>query len=246
MNGTFNALEIFEMAVKIERNGAKFYRKAAQGFEDPDTRNLLNDLAGMEDEHEKIFAQMQHDFESKGIAPNVFDPEDQSSSYLHAMAEEGFSILRLIPITGFFAWVLWIIEIGIVMYLTVKFGGNVSSMPFCEACNKWAEERTLFTTSNSYDTKMGIVKALADKEYGEIKGLNSSDFNKSNKFEITLSHCGDLSHDGFISLSDTYPKEKKDETETEFLLLNGIVPADGVTTLLNDFSVTNGETNNQT
>ena len=87
MNGTFNALEIFEMAVKIERNGAKFYRKAAQGFEDPDTRNLLNDLAGMEDEHEKIFAQMQHDFETKGIAPNVFDPEDQSSSYLHAMAD---------------------------------------------------------------------------------------------------------------------------------------------------------------
>jgi rubrerythrin len=85
------------MAIKIERNGAKFYRKAALGFEDPDTRNLLNDLAGMEDEHEKIFAKMQQDFESKKIAPKVFDPEDQSASYLHAMADGRVFDIRTNP-----------------------------------------------------------------------------------------------------------------------------------------------------
>jgi rubrerythrin len=97
MNGTFNAAEIFEIAIKIEQNGAKFYRKAALGFEDVNTRGLLNDLAGMEDEHEKIFAQMQHDFESKKIAPKVFDPEDQTASYLHAMADGRIFDVRANP-----------------------------------------------------------------------------------------------------------------------------------------------------
>jgi rubrerythrin len=87
MDGNFNAEEIFEIAIKIERNGARFYRKAADGFEDPNTQGLLNDLAGMEDEHEKIFAKMQQDFESQDAAPLKYDPDDQSASYLHAMAD---------------------------------------------------------------------------------------------------------------------------------------------------------------
>ena len=35
MRTGFNAIEIFQLAEQIERNGAKFYRRAAEGFEDP-------------------------------------------------------------------------------------------------------------------------------------------------------------------------------------------------------------------
>jgi hypothetical protein len=51
--------EIFEMAEQIERNGARFYRRAAQGFTDSRGRQLMLDLATMEDQHEKVFAGMR-------------------------------------------------------------------------------------------------------------------------------------------------------------------------------------------
>ena len=40
--------EIFEMAEQIERNGARFYRRAAQGFTDSRAGRRLLDLAAME------------------------------------------------------------------------------------------------------------------------------------------------------------------------------------------------------
>ena len=87
MNGTFNAIEILEMAGQIERNGARFYRKAAEICDDISSATLMLDLATMEDQHEQVFAVMQQDFEKEKGAPVVVDPEGQAASYLHAMAE---------------------------------------------------------------------------------------------------------------------------------------------------------------
>jgi rubrerythrin len=49
MSITFNAFEIFEIAEQIERNGVKFYRKAAKGISDQDLRQTLLELADMEE-----------------------------------------------------------------------------------------------------------------------------------------------------------------------------------------------------
>ncbi len=48
MSITFNAFEIFEMAEQIERNGVKFYRKAAEIFTDRDISQTLLEFADME------------------------------------------------------------------------------------------------------------------------------------------------------------------------------------------------------
>jgi len=45
MSITFNADEIFEIAEEIERNGAKFYRDAAQNAKNASIKELLLDLA---------------------------------------------------------------------------------------------------------------------------------------------------------------------------------------------------------
>ena len=87
MSIMFNADEILEMAEQIERNGAKFYRKAAEGFEDPKTRRILLGLAAMEDQHEKMFASMRAGLkESESGGPDAFDPEGEAGAYLRAMA----------------------------------------------------------------------------------------------------------------------------------------------------------------
>ncbi len=83
----FNADEVFDMAVRIETNGAEFYRKAASLQEDEENSNFLNGLARMEDRHKKTFEDMRHAFTEKGMGEETFDPDGEGSAYLHALAE---------------------------------------------------------------------------------------------------------------------------------------------------------------
>lgn len=87
MTAAFNVDEVFEMAIRIERNGAAFYRKAAGLQSDPNNRKFLEDLAGMEDRHQKIFIEMRRTLSEKHKSPKVFDPYDDASDYLAAMAD---------------------------------------------------------------------------------------------------------------------------------------------------------------
>ena len=59
MTFDFNADEIFEMAEQMERNGANFYRDAADNISDGKNKELLLRLADMEVEHEKTFVEMR-------------------------------------------------------------------------------------------------------------------------------------------------------------------------------------------
>jgi len=83
----FNADEIFEMAEQIERNGTKFYNKAAEASVSVRSRALLRDLAAMESVHEKTFANMRAELSDKERAATVFDPDDVAAAYLQAFAD---------------------------------------------------------------------------------------------------------------------------------------------------------------
>lgn len=83
----FSADEIFEIAEQIERNGAQFYRRAAEGMSESSGRKILIDLALMEDQHEKTFAAMRARLSEDERAPTVFDPEGKVSLYLRSVAD---------------------------------------------------------------------------------------------------------------------------------------------------------------
>ena len=87
MSITFNADEIFEMAEQIERNGAKFYREAAQNASDADVKEMLLSMAAMEDGHEQTFSQMRKELSAEDKAANVFDPDNEAAQYLQTMAD---------------------------------------------------------------------------------------------------------------------------------------------------------------
>ena len=91
----FNADEIFEMAEQIERNGAKFYRAAAKKL--PTIRQVLLDLAAMEDVHEKTFAAMRAELYASEKEPLVFDPDGQAQAYLRVMADGHVFNVRIDP-----------------------------------------------------------------------------------------------------------------------------------------------------
>ena len=84
---TFNADEVFAMAEQIERNGAKFYRKAAENTASEPARDKLVKLAEMEDEHEKTFADMRADLAKTDKGVISFDPDDQAERFLQAVAD---------------------------------------------------------------------------------------------------------------------------------------------------------------
>jgi rubrerythrin len=83
----FTADDVFEMAEQLERNGAKFYRTAAENVSDPKSKELLIELAVMEDKHLKTFASLKADLTEAEKTTTFFDPEDESALYLRALAD---------------------------------------------------------------------------------------------------------------------------------------------------------------
>ncbi|MDO8303880.1 MAG: ferritin family protein [Sedimentisphaerales bacterium] len=87
MSEVFSADEVFAMAEKIEKNGADFYRKAAQKPNDPRTKELFERLAKWELSHRETFATMRNECAADKDTPLVFDPESEAGIYLKAMAD---------------------------------------------------------------------------------------------------------------------------------------------------------------
>jgi rubrerythrin len=83
----FNADDIFEIAEQLERNGAAFYRQAAQAVADASAKEFLLQLAGMEDDHQKTFAGMRAQLGADEKKATVFDPEADAVAYLRALAD---------------------------------------------------------------------------------------------------------------------------------------------------------------
>jgi rubrerythrin len=83
----FNADDIFEIAEQLERNGAKFYRTAADSVSGQDAKDFLLKLADMEDDHEKTFSKMRSELTADEKAATVFDPQGEAAHYLRALAD---------------------------------------------------------------------------------------------------------------------------------------------------------------
>ena len=86
METIFNVFEILQIAERIEHNGAKFYLKTAEGFDDPEVRDTCYKLANWKARHEKILAQRRKRFSEKSGQFGTFDPENYVLSNPRVMA----------------------------------------------------------------------------------------------------------------------------------------------------------------
>lgn len=100
MGYDFNANEVFVMAEQMERNGARFYRNAAEKVSDEESRKFLNGLAAMEDQHEKTFIAMKAELTEKEKQETVFDPAGEGILYLHALADTRVFFKKEIDLTS--------------------------------------------------------------------------------------------------------------------------------------------------
>ncbi len=85
MENEFNPEEILEIACNLERNGAEFYRRAAELVSSKEAEEMLNRLAAMEDEHEDFFESVRSD--PSALIGLFGEPERELSSFLQAITE---------------------------------------------------------------------------------------------------------------------------------------------------------------
>ena len=76
--------DAFDLAIRVEENGAAFYKKCAESFDDPASRELFSFLASEETRHRDSFETMR-----KGIkkAPPATGYPDEYADYLQAYAD---------------------------------------------------------------------------------------------------------------------------------------------------------------
>ena len=86
MSTTFTADKVFEIAERIEREAADFYREAAGRFSEVETQKMLLDMAATEQEHLETFEQMRRKF---GAAKEMVtsDCDCEFPIYLQTLAE---------------------------------------------------------------------------------------------------------------------------------------------------------------
>ncbi len=91
----FNALQIFEIAEQIERNGRKFYTRAAEILKDEKSQKLMLTLAAAEKKHEETFANMRKQISSKQRQLVTFDLDNDASLFVQAIAgAHGFDLRK--------------------------------------------------------------------------------------------------------------------------------------------------------
>ena len=75
MTPELTAYEVLEIAEKMERNAAKFYRKAAGMCDDPQVCKLLTELARWEKRHVRVFAEMKEHLSEHAWELGYFEPD---------------------------------------------------------------------------------------------------------------------------------------------------------------------------
>jgi len=123
MTYDFNADDIFEIAVQLERNGAAFYRNAADSVADPDIKVFLLEFAAMEVEHEKTFTDLRKELSAAEKAATVFDPNNEAAHYLKALADTRVFFKKEIDIStveGIFKSAVTAEKDSIIFYLGMK------------------------------------------------------------------------------------------------------------------------------
>lgn len=83
----FNADEIFRIGMEIELNGKAFYQAAVESSVDKEAKAIFEYLRDEEAKHYDIFAKMRGSLPEGAKAQTVFDPDDEVTLYVKALAD---------------------------------------------------------------------------------------------------------------------------------------------------------------
>ncbi len=82
----FNAGEIFQVAIEIEKNGQVFYEQGQSAVEDPEVKELFAALARDEVNHQKRFETLLSELPEELKRPTVSDLDQELDLYVRDLA----------------------------------------------------------------------------------------------------------------------------------------------------------------
>lgn len=88
MGYNFNAAEVFNIAIKIEENGKKFYEESQKSIDNPEVKKLFNELAQQEIDHKHRFESLMAQLPADSSLATVWDPENELDMYIKMMADD--------------------------------------------------------------------------------------------------------------------------------------------------------------
>jgi rubrerythrin len=91
----FSLHEIYDLAIRIEKNGEKFYREARKRVSDEDLKSMLTRLADDEVKHEEFFRKKKDALVLKSEDPEM---EEEASTVLRGiLGDQTFSLKEANP-----------------------------------------------------------------------------------------------------------------------------------------------------
>lgn len=87
MSAMFNASEVFEIGIQIEKSGNMFYTVASQVTNDISLKRMFMKLADWEGSHVELFESLKNALPDSSKSQDIFDPENQIHLYMKAMAD---------------------------------------------------------------------------------------------------------------------------------------------------------------
>jgi len=87
MTQVYNADEIYELGIEIEKNGERFYEEIAAHQQDPELEGFFSNLAKWEGTHVMDWETLKAGFSEKSREINPYDPEDEAHRYLKSTAD---------------------------------------------------------------------------------------------------------------------------------------------------------------
>jgi rubrerythrin len=88
MSYTFNAGEVFKIAIQIEENGKKFYDESQKLINDAAVQKLFAELADQEIEHKKKFESLMAQLPPGSTGSTVWDPDNEIDQYIKVTADD--------------------------------------------------------------------------------------------------------------------------------------------------------------
>lgn len=159
----------------------------------------LNELGGMTDQNLKV---------AKVLVDYALEEETGRTGfigYILFKANQGVSIGRIfrsneLNLGPIFTWLYWLVELGVIIFITVYTSKEISKKPFCENCNAW------------YGGKRHIGGVVAAQETNILNSIKLQDYASVGKsleenpdlpsVELYLQSCMSCKkNDSFLSIS---------------------------------------------
>ncbi len=87
MAQVFNANEVFDIGVEIEKNGKAFYMAAEKRTNDPILKSMFAQLAAWEATHVELFEKLRSSLTADENSQIEYDPDNMIHLYLKAVAD---------------------------------------------------------------------------------------------------------------------------------------------------------------